>query len=151
MLQRNILTAHIMAFWLNRLSKRRIAMSWAATLNIINDTDYNLTVNHNTVGDLTTIAPGANWSWTTSDPNNTNALRFWQQPNQWYMQGSVSFGPMAGVYIDRGWMAPDDQTIRLDADVNGTPFTQTENGGATVVPWNGFEQGGTIDIKLSKM
>jgi hypothetical protein len=126
-------------------------MSWTATLNIINDTDYNLTVNHNTVGDLTTIAPGANWSWTTSDPNNTNALRFWQQPGQWYMQGSVSFGPMAGVYMDRGWMAPGDQTIRLDADVNGTPFTQTENGGATVVPWNGFEQGGTIDMKFSKV
>jgi len=126
-------------------------MSWTATLNIINDTDYNLTVNHNTVGDLTTISPGANWSWTTSDPNNTNALRFWQQPNQWYMQGSVSFGPMAGVYMDRGWMAPNDQTIRLDADVNGTPFTQTANGGATVVPWNGFEQGGTIDMKFSKV
>jgi hypothetical protein len=44
--------------------------------DLIKDTDYNLTVNHNTVGDLTTIAPGANWSWTTSDPNNTNALRF---------------------------------------------------------------------------
>jgi hypothetical protein len=140
-----------MAFWLNRLSKRRIAMSWTATLNIINDTDYNLTVNHNTVGDLITIAPGANWSWTTSDPNNTNALRFWQQPNQWYMQGSVSFGPMAGVYMDRGWMAPNDQTIRLDADVNGTPFTQTENGGATVVPWNGFEQGGTISMTFNKV
>lgn len=126
-------------------------MSWTATLNIINDTDYNLTVNHNTVGDLTTIAPGANWTWTTSDPNNTNALRFWQQPNQWYMQGSVSFGPMAGVYMDRGWMAPNDQTIRLDADVNGAAFTQTENGGATVVPWNGFEQGGTIDMKFSKV
>jgi len=126
-------------------------MSWTATLNIVNDTDYNLTVNHNTVGDLTTIAPGANWSWTTDDPSNTNALRFWQQPNQWYMQGSVSFGPMAGVYMDRGWMAPNDQTIRLDADVNGTPFSQTENGGATVVPWNGFEQGGTIDMKFSKV
>ena len=126
-------------------------MSWNATLNIINDTDYNLTVNHNTVGDLTTIAPGANWSWTTADPNNTNALRFWQQPNQWYMQGSVSFGPMAGVYMDRGWMAPGDQTIRLDADVNGTTFSQTQNGGGTVVPWNGFEQGGTIDMKFSKV
>ena len=125
-------------------------MAWTATLNIINDTDYNLTVNHNTVGDLTTSAPGGSWSWTTSDPNNTYALRFWQQPNQWYMQGSVSFGPMAGVYMDRGWMAPTDQTIRLDADVNGTTFTQTENGGATVVPWNGFESGGTIDMKFSK-
>lgn len=125
-------------------------MAWTATLNITNLTDYNLTVNHNTVGDLTTIAPGADWSWTTSDPNNTNALRFWTVPGQWYMQGSVAYGPMAGVYMDRGWMAPGDQTIELTADVNGTPFDQTENGGATVVPWNGFESGGTINMKFSK-
>ena len=125
-------------------------MAWTATLNITNLTDYNLTVNHNTVGDLTTIAPGADWSWTTPDPNNTNALRFWQTPGQWYMQGSVAYGPMAGVYMDRGWMAPTDQTIRLDADVNGTGFSQTQNGGATVVPWNGFESGGTINMKFSK-
>ena len=126
-------------------------MAWTATLNITNDTDYNLTVNHNTVGDLTTIAPGQSWSWTTSDPNNTNALRFWNVPNQWYMQGSVAYGPMAGVYMDRGWMAPSDQTIVLNADVNGTGFTQTQNGGATVVPWNGFESGGTIGMKFSKV
>ena len=125
-------------------------MAWTATLNITNLTDYNLTVNHNTVGDLTTIAPGAAWSWTTSDPNNTNALRFWQTPGQWYMQGSVAYGPMAGVYMDRGWMAPSDQTIVLNADVNGTGFSQTQNGGATVVPWNGFESGGTINMKFSK-
>jgi hypothetical protein len=48
--------------------------------------------------------------------------------------------------MDRGWMAPTDQTIKLTASVNGTGFTQTQNGGATVVPWNGFEQGGTIDM-----
>ena len=85
-------------------------MAWTATLNIVNDTDYNLTVNHNTVGDLTTIAPGGSWSWTTSDPNNTNALRFWQTPGQWYMQGSVAYGPLAGVctWIAVGW----HQTIR---------------------------------------
>lgn len=121
-------------------------MSWSATLNITNNTAYNLTVNHNTVGDLITVPPGGSWSNTTSDPNNTNALRFWNVPNQWYMQGSVAYGPMAGVYMDRGWMSPTDQTIKLTASVNGTGFTQTQNGGATVVPWNGFEQGGTIDM-----
>ena len=74
-------------------------MTWSATLNITNNTDYNLTVNHNTVGDLTTILPGGSWSNTTSNPNNTNALRFWSVPNQWYMQGSVAYGPEAGVKI----------------------------------------------------
>ena len=121
-------------------------MSWQATLDITNRTTYNLTVNHNSVGDLTTISPGGSWSWTTSDPNNTNALRFWQEPGQWYMQGCVAYGPTAGVYMDRGWQAPNDQSIRLTADANGTSFVQAQNGGATVLPWNGFEQGGNINM-----
>ena len=121
-------------------------MSWSATLNIVNHTAYNITVTHNATGDLATIAPGAVWSTTTSEVNNTNALKFWQQPAVYYMQGSVSFGPEAGVYMDRGWQAPTDQSITLRADVNGVEYTQTQNGGATVVPWNGFEQGGTINM-----
>jgi hypothetical protein len=136
---------------LSNFIKWRVKMSWSATLNITNNTDYNLTVNHNAVGDLTTIPPGGAWSNTTSDPNNTNALRFWNVPDQWYIQGSVAYGPEAGVYMDRGWMAPTDQTIKLVADANGTAFDQTQNGGATVLPWNGFEQGGSISMTFTKI
>ena len=125
-------------------------MTWTASINITNNTQYNLTVNHNTSGDLTTIAPGNSWEWSTSDPNNTMALRFWQVPNQWYMQGSVAFGPMAGVYMDRGWMSADDQSIQLTGTVNNVEFVQTQNGGATVVPWNRFENGGTITMVFAK-
>jgi len=124
-------------------------MSWSATLNITNNTSYNITVTHNATGDLTTIAPGGSWSTTTSEVNNTNALKFWQQPQVYYMQGSVSFGPEAGVYMDRGWQAPNDQSIKLTADANGVTFIQTQNGGATVLPWNGFEQGGVIDMTFA--
>ena len=121
-------------------------MSWSAELTITNNTPYNITVNHNTTGDLTTIAKDATWSWTTSNPNNTMALRFWTVPDQWYMQGSVAYGPMAGVYMDRGWQAAGDQSICLTGQVNGVKFIQTQNGGATVVPWNGFESGGDISM-----
>lgn len=124
-------------------------MAWTATLNITNNTDYNLTVNRNTVGDLATIEPGKSWSYTTSDPNNTDALRFWKVPNQWYMQGSVAYGPEAGVYMDRGWMAEDDQSIVLFGQVNNVRVAQSHNGGGTVVPWNGFEQGGTISMTFN--
>ena len=104
-------------------------MSWQATLTIHNNTDYNITVTHNTTGDLATISPGQSWSNTTSDPNNTNALKFWQQPNVWFMQGSASFGPTAGVWVDRGWMDPNGQSIKMTANANGTVFVQTVNGG----------------------
>jgi hypothetical protein len=62
------------------------------------------------------------------------------------MQGSVAYGPEAGVYMDRGWQAAGDQSIRLTGLVNGVKFIQTQNGGATVVPWNGFESGGDISM-----
>jgi hypothetical protein len=125
-------------------------MTWSATLNISNNTEYNITVTHNAIGDLTTIAPGQFWTTTTGEVNNTDALKFWKQPAVYYMQGSVSFGPEAGVYMDRGWQAPNDQSITLTADVNGQPYTQNQNGGATVIPWNGFEQGGTINMLFAR-
>jgi len=125
-------------------------MSWQATLNIHNNTDYNITVTHNTTGDLTTISPGQSWSNTTSEVNNTNALKFWQQSNVWFMQGSASFGPTAGVWVDRGWMDPNGQSIKMTANANGTVFVQTSNGGKEILAWNEFEQGGTIDLTFDK-
>jgi len=123
-------------------------MTWSATLTITNRTEYNITVVHNNTGSITIIPPDTDWSNTTSEVNNTNALRFWTQPNVWYMQGSVAFGPEAGVYMDRGWQAEGDQSIQLTGTVNDTDYHQTTNGGATVVPWNGFEAGGTITMRF---
>ena len=123
-------------------------MSWQATLTINNKTAYNITVTHNNIGDLTVISPNSSWSNTDqeSTPNNTNALKFWQQPNVWFMQGSASFGPTAGVYVDRGWMDPNAQTIKMTADANGKEWVQTQNGGETLLAWNEFEQGGVITL-----
>lgn len=125
-------------------------MSWDATLIIHNYTDYNITVTHNTVGDITTIAPGDTWSQTFTEVNNTNALKFWQQPNVWFMQGSCSFGPTAGVWVDRGWMDPNGQTIKLTARANNVEFTQTTNGGKELLSWNEFSNGGPIQMTFDK-
>ena len=127
-------------------------MSWQATLQINNNTDYNIDVVHNQPeGLLVTLSPGqSGWSWTTADNNNTVALRFWQQPNNYFMQGSVSYGPEAGVWVDRGWMDPNGQSISLIANCNGTVFVQMANGGKEVLAWNRFEQGGTINLTFNK-
>ena len=127
-------------------------MAWQATIQINNNTDYNIDVKHNQPeGPLGTIAPGqTGWTWTTSDNNNTVALLFWQQPNVWFMQGSVSYGPYAGVWVDRGWQDPAAQTLSMTADANGTVFVQTTNGGKELLQWNQFEQGGTITLTFNK-
>jgi hypothetical protein len=62
------------------------------------------------------------------------------------MQGNLSFGPEAGVYVDRGWMAADDQSITMYVDANGKQWTQDENGGETLLAWNEFEDGGNISM-----
>lgn len=121
-------------------------MAWVADVRITNRTQYSITVTHNATGDLATIDPDGIWNWSTSDVNNTMALKFWQTPGVYYMQGSLAFGPEAGVYMDRGWLDPADQNMTLGGNVNGTLFTQTRNGGATVVAWNQFEQGGSIEM-----
>lgn len=125
-------------------------MSWQVNFKIINNTDYNITVTHNSTGDLTTISPNNSWNYNTTDINNTNALKFWQEPNVYFMQGSCSFGPQAGVYVDRGWMDPNGQTIKMTADANGKVWTQTNNGGETLLAWNEFTDGGNIILTFDK-
>lgn len=137
---------YILALFLGLFSLS--AYAWEATLKINNNTAYNVDVVHNQPeGLLVTLKPGqTGWSWTTSDNNNTVSLRFWQQPNVYFMQGSTSYGPTAGVWVDRGWMDPNAQTIKMTADANGTVFVQTTNGGKEILAWNQFEQGGTIEL-----
>jgi hypothetical protein len=66
------------------------------------------------------------------------------------MQGSCSFGPEAGVYVDRGWMAPNDQSITMTANANGKEFVQSTNGGETLLAWNEFESGGSIQLTFNE-
>lgn len=125
-------------------------MSWDATFCIYNNTTYNITVTHNATGDIATIPPSGQWLTTTAEINNTNALKFWKEPNVWFMQGSCAFGPQAGVYVDRGWMAPNDQAITMTAIANDKQYIQTENGGATLLAWNEFFNGGAIKLTFTE-
>jgi len=66
------------------------------------------------------------------------------------MQGNLSFGPEAGVYVDRGWMSDFHQIIKMTAVANGKSWTQTANGGETLLAWNEFESGGDITLTFDK-
>lgn len=122
---------------------------WQANIVIGNNTSYNLTIDGVGPGNQT-IGPNEQASWSSTEVHNTKSLLFWVTPNVWYMQGNLSFGPEAGVYVDRGWMADDDQTIEMIATANGKSWTQSINGGETLLAWNEFEQGGDINLTFNK-
>ena len=122
---------------------------WQANIVIENNTSYNLTIDGVGPGNQT-IGPNEQASWSSTEVHNTKSLLFWVTPNVWYMQGNLSFGPEAGVYVDRGWMADDDQTIEMIAVANGKSWTQSVNGGETLLAWNEFEQGGDINLTFNK-
>jgi hypothetical protein len=122
---------------------------WNAIITITNNTDYNLTVDGVGPGDAT-IGTNYEMIWHSQEVNNTKSLLFWVTPNVWYMQGNLSFGPEAGVYVDRGWMGDNDQTIKMTAVANGKSWTQTVNGGETLLAWNEFESGGDISLTFDK-
>ena len=123
---------------------------WQANITIKNNTDYNLTVDGVGPGN-TNIGPDSQTSWSSAEVHNSKSLLFWKTPGEFYMQGNLSFGPEAGVYVDRGWMAEDDQSIEMIADANGKTWTQTQNGGETLLAWNEFEQGGNITLTFNKL
>lgn len=122
---------------------------WQANVVVKNNTDYNLTIDGVGPGN-TTLEPGQNTSWSSTEVHNSKSLLFWNTPNVYYMQGNLSFGPEAGVYVDRGWMAEDDQSITMFADANGKDFTQSQNGCETLLAWNEFEDGGDIGLRFNK-
>ncbi len=122
---------------------------WQANITINNNTGYNLTIDGVGPGN-TTMAPNSTFTWSSIEVHNTKSLLFWLQPNVWYMQGNLSFGPEAGVYVDRGWMAEGDQSIIMTAVANGESWTQTVYGGKTLLQWNEFENGGDITLTFDK-
>jgi len=125
-------------------------MSWALQIKTTNNTKYKIDVVNNSLGLLATVEPGAVWiSDSLTDPNNANALRFWQTDNIWYMQGGISAGPEAGVYVDKGWESPTTITAAWDAD--GATWDQTGNGGLEILPWDGFTDGGLVSVTFDEI
>ena len=122
---------------------------WQANITINNNTGYNLTIDGVGPGS-TTMVPNSTFTWSSTEVHNTKSLLFWVEQNVWYMQGNLSFGPEAGVYVDRGWMAEGDQSIIMTAVANGESWTQTINGGKTLLQWNEFENGGDITLTFDK-
>jgi hypothetical protein len=127
----------------------KLKIMWQANVTIKNNTEYNLTIDMAGPGNTTT-GPNSSIQWSSEEVHNTKGLLFWVQENVWYMQGNLSFGPEAGVYVDRGWMAENDQTISMTANANGKEWTQTSNGGETLLQWNEFENGGDITLTFNK-
>jgi len=122
---------------------------WQANVTIINNTDYSLTIDGLGPGNIS-IGANQQTSWSSEEVHNTKSLLFWKIQGEFYMQGNLSFGPEAGVYVDRGWQAEDDQTIQMVAVANGKSWTQTQNGGETLLAWNEFEQGGDITLTFNE-
>jgi hypothetical protein len=124
-------------------------MSWALQIKTTNNTKYKIDVVNNSLGLLATVEPGAVWiSEHLTDPNNANALRFFVTDNEWYMQGGISAGPEAGVYVDKGWESPTTITALWDA--NGREWTQTGNGGYEILAWDGFTEGGLVSVTFDE-
>lgn len=118
-----------------------------AQLTIRNLTRYQIRVRDQYDHNLAVIEAGAVWQH-QQELSQIHELQcvLARSDGSSYVRGCVAFGAMAGVYIDRGWQAPNDQSIKVTADVNGTRYVQMTNGGQDVVAWNAFKQGGTIDV-----
>ena len=112
-------------------------------MTIHNHSGYDLVVGGVGAGNMI-IDKGTSNSWSSTDVNNTKTLIFGDA----FMQGNLSFGHQAGVYVDRGWM--QDQTISMTAVANGYSWTQIANGGETLLAWNQFEGGGDITLTFNK-
>lgn len=122
-------------------------MSWNVNVTIRNNTNWMLGIENNYMS-FVQLNTGDQHTWNTDMTNNANAIRFWGKDTAYappfFMEGNLSFGPEAGVYVDRGWLDTNNQVVSMTVDANGKTWTQTNNGGETLLQWNEFEQGGSI-------
>jgi hypothetical protein len=126
-------------------------MTWLTELHIKNETKSTIVVKLNNNQPAGIIAPHNEllWSWTSQNTNDAFTLDFVEdasvKPPVVVMQSSITFAD--GVYIDRGDLP--EQTISLIGNVNSTNYSQTTNGGQTIVPASEFTEGGTVNMIYS--
>ena len=99
---------------------------------VTNNTNYNLTIEG--LGDgNTTIGPFSSTRIITEYENVSKNFLFWIKQNLYYMQGSLSYGQSSGVYVDRGDLPIDDQSITLQINIGDRQWVQSTNGGNTLL------------------
>lgn len=127
---------------------------WTVNVTIVNNTDWMLGIVNNYMP-FVQLNTGDSHSWDTDMTNNANAINFWGKDAEYqppfFMEGNLSFGPQAGVYVDRGWLPEDQQNVTMKAVANGKEWIQTSNGGQELLAWNEFENGGTIILTFDKL
>jgi len=127
---------------------------WNVNVSIVNNSDWMLGIVNNYMP-FVQLNTGDSHSWDTDMTNNANAIQFWEKETEhqppFFMEGNLSFGPEAGVYVDRGWLPEDQQSVKMTAVANGKEWVQTINGGETLLQWNEFENGGNISLTFDKL
>ncbi len=125
-------------------------MSWNVNVTIRNNTNWMLGIVNNYMP-FVQLNTNDQYNWNTDMTNNANAIKFWEGEYQppFFMEGNLSFGPEAGVYVDRGWLDPNHQTVSMTVNANGKVWTQSSNGGETLLQWNEFETGGNIELTFN--
>jgi len=112
---------------------------------ITNSTDYNLTIDGSGVGN-SIVGPKSATRILSDEPTNAKNLLFWSQPNVYYMEGNITFGSSSGVYVDRGDLPNDDQSIKLQINIGDAQWVQSTNGGNNLLTPSEFSNGGDITL-----
>lgn len=112
---------------------------------ITNNTEYNLTIN-GTGPENTTIGPYSSTRILSEEATNNKTLLFWKEENVYYLQGSAIFGPSSGVYVNRGDLPVNDQSIKLLTNIGDRQWIQSTNGGNELLTPSEFSNGGDITL-----
>lgn len=117
---------------------------WSTNINIINNTNYTISLFNEFIPQQVITPNGGNFSWSSSDSPNTTSLKFWMIEGEVNFQGGLNFGKDCGVWADRGYM--EFPSVTMDIDVNGLLVSQILNGGQTIV--KDFSSGGNISLSF---
>lgn len=103
-------------------------MTWEANLIIVNNTLNNITMVHDTLGEISVIAANQSYSWSTEESNNSLSFKFWTDPNMYFLTSVFNFGPDQVSFINRGTLPQESQDIKLTVSANSVTIFEQYNG-----------------------
>jgi hypothetical protein len=118
-------------------------MAWQTQIDITNRTEWQLDVRSGTTV-LAQVPARGSWSTEVTTSHDLQ-LDFRDGQGNLQMQGRATVSPDTGVYLDRGDMPGDLQSVTLGAVITpGGDYTQSRNGGQQVLPAHQFGEGGRV-------
>lgn len=119
-------------------------MTWKAKIILENNTPFNINIINNSVY-IGVTSGTSTYTYITEELNNLMNLKFWEVPNNYFLESIFSFSQNSPSYINRGTLSEQSQDIKLTVKLDSQIiFEQVNNTGGMNFLFDLFANGKSV-------